>query len=149
MATRFCNQCGAQLPENTRFCTNCGAAVPPPPQPEPTPSYAQQNYSQPQYQQPQQPQPSQQPIGTKPSSYLVLAILATIFCCLPFGIVGIVQAAKVDNLWNSGQYAAAEDASRKARNWSIAAAITGIVVAIIYMVFVYTLGTSFLDGFDY
>ena len=36
--------------------------------------------------------------GTQPSSHLALAILVTIFCCLPFGIVSIVKASQVSGL---------------------------------------------------
>ena len=32
----------------------------------------------------------------KPESYLVWAILSTVCCCLPFGVVSIVYASKVD-----------------------------------------------------
>ncbi|MBO7197759.1 MAG: CD225/dispanin family protein, partial [Tidjanibacter sp.] len=34
-----------------------------------------------------------------PSSNLIWGILTTIFCCLPFGIVSIVFASRVDSLW--------------------------------------------------
>ena len=54
---------------------------------------------------------------TKPDSFLVWAILCTIFCCLPFGIVSIVYAAKVDSLWYAKDYTGAMEAARKARTW--------------------------------
>lgn len=54
----------------------------------------------------------------KPSSNLVWAILATLFCCLPLGIVAIVFAAQVDSKYNSGDYAGAQDASKKAALFS-------------------------------
>ena len=53
----------------------------------------------------------------KPSNFLVWAILSTIFCCLPFGIVSIVYASKVDGLWYAGKYVEAQDAASKARTW--------------------------------
>ena len=53
------------------------------------------------------PSYGQQPNGPKPDNNLVWGILATVLCCLPFGIVSIVKASKVDGLWNSGQFAAA------------------------------------------
>ena len=55
----------------------------------------------------------------KPDSYLILAIISTFFGFLPFGIVAIVYATKVDNLYYQGQYEAAIDASSKAKKWSI------------------------------
>lgn len=36
----------------------------------------------------------------KPYNYLALAIVCTILCCLPLGIVGIVKANKVNTLYN-------------------------------------------------
>ena len=39
-----------------------------------------------------------------PDNHLVGAILATLFCCVPFGIVAIVQAAQVNSAYNSGNY---------------------------------------------
>ena len=66
--------------------------------------------------------------AAKPDNYLVWAILTTIFCCLPFGIVAIVKSTKVDGLWASGQYPAAEIASAEAKRWSIIAAVVGLVV---------------------
>ncbi len=69
-----------------------------------------------------------------PSNNLVWAILTTIFCCLPFGIVAIVYAAKVDGLWAAGDYGAAYEASRKAKNWSVIAAAVGGLVIIVYVI---------------
>ncbi len=57
------------------------------------------------------------PSGPKPDNFMVWAILGTIFCCIPFGIVSIVYASKVDGLWASGEYEAARDAASKARTW--------------------------------
>lgn len=136
MATRFCTQCGQPIEGDGRFCTNCGAPIPPAvdPQPQPQPE-PQQAYQQPPVE--QQPQPAKQTyVGPKPKSYLALAILATIFCCLAFGIPAIVFAAKVDNYWNAGDYQGAQDASRKARNWTIAAIVTSLVIGILYYVLI-------------
>jgi hypothetical protein len=67
-------------------------------------------------------------------NYLVPAILTTIFCCQPFGIVAIVFAAQVDGLVAAGNYGAALDASNKAKNWSIAAAVSALVVYAVVLV---------------
>ena len=129
MATRFCTQCGQQIPENSKFCVNCGAPVPV----EPTPGYSNAQ------QQPQQ-QSQTRYMGERPKSYLALAILTTLFCCLPFGIVSIVFAAKVDNYWNAGDYIHAEESSRKAKKWALAAIITGIIAGAAYLIMITTLG---------
>ena len=52
----------------------------------------------------------QAPPSPPPSNipnYLVQAILVTIFCCLPFGIVAIVFAAQVNSALAAGNYEAA------------------------------------------
>lgn len=49
---------------------------------------------------------------------LVLAIIVTILCCLPFGVVGIVYAAQVNAKAQVGDIAGARESARKARLWS-------------------------------
>jgi TRAP-type C4-dicarboxylate transport system permease small subunit len=50
---------------------------------------------------------------------LALAIVVTVLCCLPFGIVGIVQAAQVNAKALAGDITGAEECARKARKWSL------------------------------
>ena len=59
-------------------------------------------------------------MGQRPEipSYLAQAILVTIFCCLPFGIVSIVYAAQVNGKVAAGDIAGARDASEKAKTWA-------------------------------
>ena len=66
----------------------------------------------------------------KPASHLALAILVTIFCCLPFGIVAIIRASSVDSLYHAGNYAAAVGASESASTWCLWGIITGILLGI-------------------
>ena len=63
----------------------------------------------------------------KVESHLVEAILTTLFCCMPFGIVSIVFASKVSGLVASGNIAAAQNASRQAHKWAMIALILGII----------------------
>lgn len=72
--------------------------------------------------------------GPAPSSYLVWAILTTLFCCLPFGIVSIVFAAQVNSKWTAGDFQGAMDSSRKARTWVIASAVCGVIGIIILII---------------
>ncbi|MDQ3017399.1 MAG: CD225/dispanin family protein [Bacteroidota bacterium] len=60
-------------------------------------------------------------------------MLVTILCCLPFGIVGIIHATKVETLWNTGQRAEAIKASQDAAKWTKIGFIVGVVVIGIYM----------------
>jgi hypothetical protein len=50
---------------------------------------------------------------------LVLAIVVTALCCLPFGVVGIVYAAQVNAKVQAGDIAGAEAYAQKARVWSL------------------------------
>jgi hypothetical protein len=86
--------------------------------------------------------PSYGVLTPKPDSYLVWAIVATVLCCLPFGIPGIYFAARVDGLWRGGQYAEAQDASRKARAWCIAAVVAGVASIAVSLVFQMALFSS-------
>lgn len=53
-----------------------------------------------------------------PRTWLVESILVMLFCCLPFGIAGLVYAARVDSKYYEGDYAGAEQASREAGKWT-------------------------------
>ncbi|OBA83907.1 hypothetical protein A9W99_05765 [Mycobacterium sp. 1164966.3] len=95
---------------------------------------------QPGWQGPQQGQgwPAQQPgwpSGQPPDNYLVWAILTTIFCCLPAGVVSIVYSSKVSGLWMQGQYAEAQAAANNAKRWAIISAIVAAVLIVGYLVF--------------
>jgi hypothetical protein len=50
-------------------------------------------------------------------NYLAPAILVMLFCCLPFGIVGLVYAAQVNGRLIAGQRDRALNASRMAKIW--------------------------------
>ena len=78
--------------------------------------------------------------GGQVPNYLVWAILTTIFCCLPAGIVSIVYAAQVNSKLAVGDYAGAQQSSKNARQWAIISAVAGVVVIILYIVFVLVLG---------
>lgn len=74
--------------------------------------------------------------GQKPDNYLVWAILSTLFCCLPLGIVSIVFAAQVDGKYNSGDYAGAVEASQKAKKFAKYAVIASAVLIVLYILFI-------------
>lgn len=71
-----------------------------------------------------------------PNNYLALSIVVTIFCCLPFGIVGIVKASQVDSFYRSGFYEEAQRASDDAKKWVIIAAVSGAVFIIGYLMLI-------------
>ena len=102
--------------------------------------YQQQSYYQPNYAQGQRPM--------RPDNYLVWAILCTILCCLPLGIVSIIYSSKVDGLYNCGDYAGAEDASQKAKNYAMWGAIISVIGVVLYILFIVMLAFfgAFADG---
>ena len=62
-----------------------------------------------------------------PDSHMVAAVLVTIFCCLPLGIVAIVKANQVTSFYYRGGYDAALLASADADKWVKIALILGII----------------------
>jgi hypothetical protein len=70
----------------------------------------------------------------KVPNYLVQAILTTLFCCLPFGIV--VYAAQVNSKLAAGDYAGAVEVSGKAKTWCWVSFGIGLAATVIWFIFV-------------
>lgn len=83
---------------------------------------------------------------TMPKTWLVESILVTLFCCLPFGIVGIVYSTQISSFYNHGNFAAAEEASRNAGKWTKIGFFTGLAVYVIYFLFYLILGASLVGA---
>ena len=66
--------------------------------------------------------------ASRPKTYLMEAIVATLLCCLPFGIVAIVYAAQVDSKFKAGDYQGAQKAAHSAKTWYHVALISGLVI---------------------
>ena len=131
----YCPNCGAENSEDATYCANCGSElrkietpgmdVPPPPQQDmQTPQPEMQTSNAPQSSQPSVP------------NYLVQAILTTIFCCLPLGIVSIVYAAQVNGKVAAGDRAGALESSRNAKMWAWISFGAGLVVIVGYLLLV-------------
>lgn len=122
----YCKKCGAELPENARFCTVCGAD--------------QENFG----------MATPHKAMSRPSNYLWLAILITLLCCIPFGIVSIVYAAMVDSNWNAGRFDEARRCSSRARAWALWGIGIYVLLFLIYIViWVLVLGYGFMEFGDY
>jgi len=80
----------------------------------------------------------------RPKNWLVESILVTIFCCLPFGIAGIVNAASVNSRYDAGDYAEAARLSQQAGKWTKIGFWVGIAVIAIYIIVVFVIGVSLL-----
>ncbi|MBQ6167030.1 MAG: CD225/dispanin family protein [Muribaculaceae bacterium] len=68
-----------------------------------------------------------QPSEPCPPTNMVWAVLATIFCCIPLGIVGIVYANKVSKCYLAGDIEGAKRASETGAWWCIAAITIGVI----------------------
>lgn len=84
----------------------------------------------------------QQKPAVQPSNHLAFAIVSTILFCWPFGIPAIVNASKVNRLWDQGQYNEAYAASARAKKWSVTAMILGIVGIVFYIIYFVAIGIA-------
>lgn len=91
------------------------------PNPQPTQSY--QNFN------------NTPPPSVPPKNYLVESILITVLCCLPLGIVGIINATKVESLFAAGDYVGAQHAADEAKKWCKWGLIGGITAISLYLIF--------------
>jgi uncharacterized membrane protein YvbJ len=112
----FCPQCGANNADTAVVCLQCGRNL------QPAVSTTLNI--------PGVVQPPAAPI----QNYLVFAILATVLCCLPTGIVAIIYAAQVNGKVQMGDLAGAKAASDNAKMWcwvSFGLGLASIVVSIL------------------
>ena len=90
--------------------------------------------------QPQNTAPAQQPMNSQPvntqpegapepcpPTNLVWAIISTLLCCLPAGIVAIIYAMKVTSKYREGDIEGAKRASEVGAWWCIVSIILGIL----------------------
>jgi uncharacterized membrane protein YvbJ len=106
----LCRKCGVINADTDRYCAQCGAPLEP----------AEQSFK------PTRPIPN----------HLALAILVTLCCCIPSGIVAIIYAAQVNPRVIEGNYTAALDASKKAAIWCWVSFAVGLVILLPFFVFV-------------
>ena len=66
-----------------------------------------------------------------PPTHMVSAVLVTLFCCLPFGIVAVIKATKVSQLYATSGFAAAQAASDEAKKWVNITAGIGLLAVLI------------------
>jgi Interferon-induced transmembrane protein len=92
-----------------------------------------------------QSQPGGQLPPPRPKNWLVESILVTIFCCLPFGIAGIVFASSVNSRYDMGDYAGALVQSQQAGKWTKIGFWVGIGGIVLYILFLFVFGMSFLS----
>lgn len=86
---------------------------------------------------PQQPAPVQQPYQPQPANEmpkcpptnLVWAIISTIMCCLPLGVIAIIYSVKVSQRYQQGDIEGAKHYSEVSAWWCIGTIIGGIILS--------------------
>ena len=124
----FCVNCGSENPSDARFCRQCGQGLEVS-QPAPPPFTGQGQTSDPFTTQP----PPQYGAPAHIDNHLIWAILATICCCVPTGIVAIVFAAQVNSKFAQGDVEGARRYANNARTWAIISAVLGAIGGVIYV----------------
>lgn len=76
--------------------------------------------------------PAAQAYSAPPPNRLALAILCTVMCFTPFGIVAIVKATSVRSKWAMGRFDEAYRASRSVKTWCLLAALAWPGLAIFF-----------------
>jgi ABC-type Fe3+ transport system permease subunit len=105
----YCKFCGAENPDDALRCTACGKPL------QPRAAEAKPPYV---------------------PNYLVQAILVTLFCCIPFGIVAIVYAAQVNSKLAIGDLKGAQESSKNAKTWCWVSFGIGLAVIVLWIIFV-------------
>ncbi|MBP5233663.1 MAG: CD225/dispanin family protein [Planctomycetes bacterium] len=104
----FCRSCGEQIADEAVMCPKCGTSV--------------------------IARTAQTDNATAIPNHLVGAILATIFCCMPFGVPAIVYAAQVNSRIAAGDLEGAMKASKNAKMWMLISVSLGVFVCLFYTV---------------
>lgn len=69
-------------------------------------------------------------------NYLIWAILSTLFCCLPAGVVAIAYAVQVDGKLAAGDYTGAVAASDNAKMWNWISVCSVFVIILLYLLLI-------------
>ena len=75
-----------------------------------------------------------------PKNWLLESILVTLFCCLPFGLAGIIFASQVNTKFAAGDYEGALQSSKDAGKWTKIGFFIGIACMLIYLVMIFAFG---------
>lgn len=60
-------------------------------------------------------------------TYLPWALIVTLICCMPVGIVAIIYSSLVESRYTSGNYVGSQRASETTKTWCIVGAVLGAI----------------------
>lgn len=70
-----------------------------------------------------------------PKNWLIESILVTVLCCLPLGIIGIINASSVEGKFANGDIEGAAKAAQMAKTMVLISAISGFIGIFIWVIF--------------
>lgn len=130
------------------------------------PQYQQSQYQQPQYQQPQQFPQQQMPYGQQfapnalpPKNWMTESVIFTIMsvlcCCNPIalitGIIAIVNAGKVNGLFQRGDTLGATEGAKQAKMWALITLgllVLGVILSVVLVMVNPELKQAFMEGYE-
>ena len=78
--------------------------------------------------------PLKKEMPQKIDNHLVGAILVTLCCCLPFGIVSIVKACQVNTKLAQGDFAGAQESANSAQKWITLSIVLGLISLVLNII---------------
>jgi Interferon-induced transmembrane protein len=122
----FCSQCLTGNAEDALYCSTCGAHLNPAGEIKSAAEFS--------------PRPR---TGVRVPNYMLFAVLVTILCFLPTGIIAIIDASQVNSRLALGDIAGAKRASKNAQMWCLISLGIGLFGGLMFVL----LFTNALTGF--
>ena len=103
----YCKNCGKEISNDAVTCPSCGEPM----------------------------KKAENPLP-EIDSHMTGAILVTLFCCMPFGIISILKASKVSGFVVAGNYEQAYKYAKEADKWIKISLFCGIICYIFYVILI-------------
>ncbi len=65
------------------------------------------------------------------NSHMTMAVVSTVCCCVPLGIVAIIKASQANSFYSAGNLEAANACAEKAQYWAILSMVLGGVAGLL------------------
>ncbi len=90
---------------------------------------------------------SSPPASADVPNYLIPAVLSTVFCCPPLGIVSIIFAAQVNSKIAAGDMAGAVESSKKAKMFMFLSIGGGLLIwVLVVFLWIFVFGMAALSS---